>query len=301
MNNLRFLIRRLIAEAVATDVEKTYSIKYNTATKNYVLYKTFLDDSDYYEPVKKTVKMKDLGKDPEKAQDMAFKLVKRKLEVPGFKAGVGASSKSRLGDSTLNYGQYKGKALKSVPMLYLFDFLFYGSKFISKIKKSDEESKVYEYLTTEKLGDLKTFLFDFVGNLPKSRIIELYDSISPYEIREVVFADVLMPLLLKRMHGEFKIKFDDNGKIIMPSGLNYKVGERYEEKVNYVSSSRSRDDDKKFWWYFMDSEGNLIKFVRDTDFVSNKFEYEVTFTVISISPIKNKSTSVITSKLWSIQ
>ena len=100
MKELRLIIRRIISEAVASDVEKTYSIKYNVATKNYVLYKTFLDDSDYYEPVKKTVKIKDLGKDPEKAQDLAFKLVKRKLEIPGVKTG----GKASLGDSTISFG-----------------------------------------------------------------------------------------------------------------------------------------------------------------------------------------------------
>jgi hypothetical protein len=297
MKELRLIIRRLISEAVASDVEKTYSIKYNVATKNYVLYKTFLDDSDYYEPVKKTVKIKDLGKDPEKAQDLAFKLVKRKLEIPGVKIGGNAS----LGDSTISFGQYQGKPLKSVPMLYLFDLLFYGSKFMNKINSNSEESKIYEYLMNEKLKDLKIFLFDFVKNLPKSKIIEIYDSIYRYENREVVFSDILMPLLLKRLHGEFNIKFDDNGKIIMPSGLNYETGQRYSEKVNYVSSSRSRDDDSKFLWYFIDAEGNLIKFIKDKDFVSSKFEYNIDFTVNSISPIKNKSTSIITSKLWSIE
>lgn len=298
MNHIRLLVRSIIKEAVAA-VEKTYSIKLNTVSGNYILYKTFIDDSDYYEPVKKTVKVMDLGKDPEGAKKKAFSLTKRELELPNSNI----VKQHSLADSTISIGKYKNEKLSNIPISYLFELLFFHPKFkfTTSLRDNDEYQKVYTYLTTEKASELKDFFATYVKKSPKSLLINIYDQMQPYNVNELVFGEILKPLLQNRLSKEFGVEFDDIGKVIELSGAQYEKDKNYTKTVGFFSSMASKNNPGDYVWFFIDEDGNLIKFIRDKDFESSTPKYKITFTVKSIAPIKGKSTFLVTSTLWSVQ
>ena len=217
MSHIRLLIRGIIKEAVAA-AEKTYSIKINSVNGNYILYKSFIDDSDFYEPVKKTVKVMDLGKDPENAKKKAFQLTKRNIEVPNSNV----VKKNALGNTDISIGKYKNEKLSSIPIYYLFELLFFSSKFKFKdsLKYNDDYQKVYTYLIEERVSELKDFLLKYVNSANEFNLLRLYNNIHPHHKEDIVFGETLEPLIKNRLSNEFNITFDESGNVIDSSDVN---------------------------------------------------------------------------------
>jgi hypothetical protein len=299
MSHIRLLIRGIISEAVAA-AEKTYSIKINSVNGNYILYKSFIDDSDFYEPVKKTVKVMDLGKDPENAKKKAFQLTKRNLEVPNSNV----VKKNALGNTDISIGKYKNEKLSNIPIYYLFELLFFSPKFKfkSSLKYSDEYQKVYSYLTEERASELNDFLISYVNSANEFNLLRLYNNIHPNSEMGIVFGETLKPLIQDRLINEFSMAFDDDGNIIIDSSeVDYGVGKKYIKTVDFFSSMPSKNNPGDYVWFFIDDNGNLIKFLEDKNFESSSKRHKIKFKVSSTSPIKGKKTFLISSELESIQ
>jgi len=298
MSHIRLLIRGIIKEAVAA-AEKTYSIKINSVNGNYILYKSFIDDSDFYEPVKKTVKVMDLGKDPENAKKKAFQLTKRNIEVPNSNV----VKKNALGNTDISIGKYKNEKLSSIPIYYLFELLFFSSKFKFKdsLKYNDDYQKVYTYLIEERVSELKDFLLKYVNSANEFNLLRLYNNIHPHHKEDIVFGETLEPLIKNRLSNEFNITFDESGNVIDSSDVNYKSGKSYTKTVEFFSSMPSKNNLGDYVWFFLDDVGNLIKFIKDKNFESSSKKQTIKFKVKTIVPIKGKDTFLISSDLDSVQ
>lgn len=298
MSRIRHLIRSMISEAVAA-AEKTYSIKINSVNGNYILYKSFMDDSDFYEPVKKTVKMMDLGSDPEIAKKKAFQLTKRNLEVPNSRV----VKYNELGNTDISIGKYKNEKLENIPIYYLFELLFFNPKFKFKgsLKDSDEHQKVYTYLIEERASELNDFILKYVKGADEFNLLRLYKNMHPYLKTDIVFGEIIKPLVQNRLANEFNVSFDDDGDIIDSSTVNYENGKTYVKTVDFFSSMPSKNNPGDYVWFFVDESGNLIKFIMDKNLESSSKKYKIKFRVNSFSPIKGKPTFLISSELESFK
>lgn len=296
MKDLRTLIQDLINEAIAAKGQKSYSIKFNAANKHYMLYRKQLDDSDPYNPVEREVSIADLGADPEKAEKQAFKITKRTLKVPGNIS----EPKTDINKAISPLGKYKGEHFEDIPVMYLFELLFFGPKTLIKVKEDPFYYQVYHYLTTVKHDEFSEFINKYLDGFPKSKLIEWYSDLKRYG-SYAVFFDLLFPKLKYRLEKEHNVQFDSDGNIIIPPGLAYNVGEDYTETVRFGGSKPSKFERGEFLWYFIDDESNLIYAVQNKDFRSNQVKYTIKFRVISIKPMQDKPYSLIKVKLWSVQ